>query len=302
MSARRFSPSDRGEGASVSSPAIPPRFAAGPGRALATLAAAAAALVAAFVVVPPLVAGGPGGGFADERHLTDAVRAAFVGYWRSGRREFSPDLDRIVDYWFHFHVVKAAISAILLIALVALGVLLWKAFLRGGGLGTGKGAAHAASGVLVTILALVSLAALMANVQGAAAPFASLFPMLTDGAPDAELAATLEQARQLLAAAPGAGGRTPPALGALISGFSWYHAAMAVIASIVAVVLIGTSVLLWKRFAATASSDRRTRRVLGSFGVVAVLLSLATIVLVVANATTAADRGPALLALLEGGW
>jgi hypothetical protein len=124
----------------VSSPAIPSRFAAVPGRALATLGAVAAALIAAFVVAPPALAGGSGGGFADERHLTDAVRAAFVGYWRSGSADFPPGLGRIVDYWFHFHVIKAAVSAILLMVLIALGVLLWKAFLRGGGLGTGKGA------------------------------------------------------------------------------------------------------------------------------------------------------------------
>lgn len=287
----------------MSSPAVPSRFAAVPGRTLATLGAVAAALLAAFVVAPPTLAGdGSGRGFADERHLIDAVRAAFVGYWRSGRRDFSPDLDRIVDYWFHFHLVKAAVAAILLIVLVALGVLLWKAFLRVGDRGPGKGVALASSGVLVTILALFSLAAVMANIQGVAAPFASLFPMLVDSAPDGELAETLEQVRQRLAESPGAGGRTPPALEVVISGFSHYHVAMAVIASIVAVVLIGTSVVLWKKFAGTGSSDRRTRRVVGSFGVFTVLLSLATIVLVVANATTAADRGPALLALFEGGW
>lgn len=287
----------------MSSPAVPSRFAAAPGRALATLVAVAASLVAAFVVAPPVLAGGgSAGGFADERHLIDAVRAAFVGYWRSGSRDLTPDLDRIVDYWFQFHLVKAATAAILLIVLVVLGVLIWKAFVRGGGLRTGKGAAQASSGVLVTILALVSSAALMANVQGAATPFASLFPMLTDGAPDAELAATLDQARQRLAESPGVGGRTPPALEVMISGFSWYHVAMVVIASIVAVVLIGTSVVLWTRFARMGTSDGRERRVVGSFGVLAVVLSLAVIVLVVANATTAADRGPALLALLEGGW
>jgi hypothetical protein len=287
----------------MSSPAVPSRFAAAPGRALTALVAVAAALVAAFVAAPPVLAGGgSAGGFADEAHLTDAVRAAFVGYWRSGRADLTPDLDRIVDYWFGFHLVKAATSAILLVVLGALGVLLWRAFVRGGGFRTGKGAAQALSGVLVTILALVSSAALMANVQGAATPFASLFPMLTDSAPDGALAVTLEQVKQQLAESPGAGGRTAPAVEVLISEFSRYHVAMAVIASIVAVVLIGTSVVLWKRFAATPSAAGRMRRVVASYGVVTVVLSLVTIVLVVANATTAADRGPAILALFEGGW
>ncbi|MEV8512840.1 hypothetical protein [Dactylosporangium sp. NPDC051484] len=88
----------------------------------------------------------------------------------------------------------------------------------------------------------------------------------------------------------------------MISDFSRYHVAMAVIAAIVAVVLIAMSVLLWKRFAATASSDRAARRVLGSFGVLAVLSSLLVIVVAVANTATAADAAPALLAFFDGGW
>ncbi|MDT3440735.1 hypothetical protein [Pseudofrankia sp. BMG5.37] len=88
----------------------------------------------------------------------------------------------------------------------------------------------------------------------------------------------------------------------MIADFSRYHAVMAVIATIAAASLLGTSVLLWKRFARTASSDRRTRRVVGSFGVLSALLTLGLIVHSAANATTAADRGPALLGALKGGW
>ena len=75
-------------------------------------------------------------------------------------------------------MVKAVTAALLLIVLIALGVLLWKAFLRADGVGVGKRTAHASAGALVTMLALFSLAIAMANIQGAAAPFASLLPML----------------------------------------------------------------------------------------------------------------------------
>jgi hypothetical protein len=75
---------------------------------------------------------------------------------------------------------KAVIAAILLIVL---GVLLWKAFLSAAGLGAGKRSALASAGVLVMMPALFSLVVVMANVQGAAAPFASLLPMLADGRP-----------------------------------------------------------------------------------------------------------------------
>jgi hypothetical protein len=284
------------------SPAAPSRSAGVSGRALARLVALAVALVAALVVAPgTLAAGRSGGGFGDERSLSEALREPFVEYWSSGDRNFSPGLERVVDYWFRYHVAKAVIAAILLIVLVTLGVLLWKAFLRAGGLGAGKGTALASAGVLVTMLALLSLVTVMANVQGAVAPFASLLPMLALGATDGELADTLDQVRQRLADSPRAGGQTPPALDVMISDFSRYHVALAVVAAIVAVVLIGMSVVLWKRFARTGSSDRRTRRVLGSFGVLSALLSLIVIVIGVANTTTAADPAPALLAFFDGG-
>ena len=287
----------------MSSPAAPSRSAGVPGRALATLVALAAALVAAFVVAPAtLAAGRSGDGFVDERHLTQTLREAFVEYWRSGDRDFPSDLESVVDYWFRYHVAKAVIAAILLILLVALGVVLWKAFLRAGGLGAGKRAALASAGVVVTIFALFSLVTVMANVQGAVAPFASLLPMLTGGATDAELADTLDQVRQRLADPRSAGGRASPAIEVMISDFTRYHVAMAVEAAIVAVVLIGMSVVLWKRFATTGSPERRTRRVLASFGALSALVSLIVIFVAVANTTTAADPTPALLAFFDGGW
>ncbi|WP_218041611.1 hypothetical protein [Acrocarpospora macrocephala] len=267
------------------------------------LVALAVALAAAFVIAPrTLAASRSDGGFADERDLIEALRAAFVEYWSSGDRDFSHGLERVVDYWFRYHVAKAVIAAILLIVLVALGALLWKAFLRAGGLGTGRRAALASARVLVTMLALFSLVMVMANVQGTVAPFASLLPMLVIGATDEELADTLDQVRQRLADSLSAGDRTPPALEVMISDFSRYHVAMAVVAATLAVVLIGTSVVVWKRFARTGSSDRRTKRALGSSGVLLALMSLVVIVVAWANATNAADPAPGLLAFFEGGW
>ncbi|MEV5764027.1 hypothetical protein AB0L34_05550 [Micromonospora sp. NPDC052213] len=267
------------------------------------LVALAVALAAAFVVAPrTLAASGSGGGFVGRRDLVEALGEEFVKYWQSGDRAFSPGMQRVVDYWFRYHLAKAVIAAILLIVLVALGLLLWKAFLRAGGIGAGRRAALTSGGVLVTMLALFSLAMVMANVQGAVAPYASLLPMLTAGETDGELADTLDQVRQRLADSLSAGDQTPPALEVMISDFSRYHVAMAVVAAIVAVVLVGTSVGLWKRVARTAPSDRRTRRVLGSFGALSALLSLVVIVVVVANTTTAADPAPALLAFFDGGW
>lgn len=265
------------------------------------LAALAVGFGVAFVIAPSRLASGSSGDLSEQSGLRAALRSGFVEYWRSGRRDFPSSVNRVVDYWFRYHVVKGVIAAVLLIVLVALGVLLWKAFLRSGGLAAGRQIALASSGVLVTVLALFSLLALMANIQGMVAPFSSLLPMLKVDAADGDLAVTLEQIRRGLADSPSADRRTP-ALEVMISDFALYHAAMAVIAAVVAVVLIGASVALWRNFRRIAVSDKRTRRVLGSFGVLTTLFSIALIVVVVANTLTAADSTPALLAFFNGGW
>ncbi|MFI0405489.1 hypothetical protein [Actinomadura sp. 3N508] len=261
------------------------------------------ALAAAFVVAPRFLAGfGPGSGFAGEPDLVEALQASFTGYWSSGDRDLSPGLESVVDYWFRYHLAKAAIAALLLIVLVALGVRVWKAFVKANGLGTCRSIVLASTGVLITMLALFSLVAVMANLQGMIAPYASTLPMLTIEAPDTQLAGTLDQIRLQLADPQGTNNHTAPALQLMIDDFARYHVAMAVIAAIVATALIALSAALWRRFARTDRPNRRTRRVLGSFGILSALLSLAAIIVAMANTTTAADPAPALLAFFQNGW
>ncbi len=94
---------------------------------LTRLTALGVALVAAFVVAPSLVASRwPGsGGLADNSRFTADVRESITGYWLSGGPAFGPDLQRVVDYWFRYHVVKGVIAAALLVVLVAMGLRLW---------------------------------------------------------------------------------------------------------------------------------------------------------------------------------
>lgn len=273
-----------------------------PGRALAALVAVVAGLAVAFVVAPPRLAGDAAGDLADQDHLAAAFRTGVVEYWRSGERNYPPALQRVVDYWFRFHLVKGGIAALLLIVLVALAVLLWRARLRSDGLGTGSRAALVSTGTAVPLLALFALAVVMANIQGAMAPFASLFPMLMDGPPDAGLAGTLAQARQQLAGSHRTSGYTPPALDAMVSEFAWYHVAFAIVAVVVVVALLSLSVVFWRSFARMGPADRRARRVLGSFGVLAASSSLIVLVVFVANTGTAMDPAPALLGLFNGGF
>ncbi|MFD6392033.1 hypothetical protein [Nocardia sp. NPDC060259] len=264
------------------------------GRGVALLVAAAVLLVVAFVLVPGMAAGwGSEGGIGDEGELRGALRVAFVGYWSSGAGEFSPALDDVVEYWFRYHVVKALIAVVLLGVLVALASVLWKAVGRTSDLKRGRRIVLGVAGAGVTVFALVALVAVMANVQGAVAPYASLLPMLFDEAVGPELAGTLEDVGRQLAAWEGSG--ASPALDVMIDGFTRYHVVMAVIAAVVAVGFAVASVVLWKRRAGRSSGKRR---VLAGSGVLAVVF----LVVAVANTTTVADPVPALRALFDGGW
>ncbi|GIF17002.1 hypothetical protein [Actinoplanes teichomyceticus] len=260
-------------------------------------------LAVAFVLAPgPLAAGRQTGDLRFERRLADAVHGSVAEYWRAGGPDLSPGLHRVTDYWFRYHVAKAVIAALLLTALVALGVLVWRAVLRAGGTGAARRGALALGGAAVAVLALFSGALVMANVQGAVAPLSSLMPILVDGPTGARSAALREQIAQRLAGAPDAGGWTPPALQVLVDDFARYHVALAVLAALAAAGLAVLGVRFGRRFARTDRSDRRARHVWASLGAAAALSSLAAVVLVVANTGTAADPAPALAAFLAGGW
>jgi hypothetical protein len=268
-----------------------------PWRVFACVAAGAAALVVAFVMAPaPLASTRATTDLTSEGPLITTFRSAFVVYWRAGNAGFDSDLQRVVDYWFRYHVAKAVLGAALLAVFILLGVLSWQAFLRVGGL---RAAALAVSGVLSTALAVVSLATVMANIHGMAAPFGSLLPMLF-GAPSPSagpLPDTLAQIRQQLA-----DGQNSPALAVITDDYVKFHAVMAVEGTIVVIVLVVVSVLLWRGFRRTDRAERRSRRLQAAYGVFVPLLALALAVIVLANATTAAHPLPGLEGFFAGGW
>ncbi|WP_405485745.1 hypothetical protein [Nocardia sp. NBC_00511] len=280
-------------------PPAPPKL---PTRPIAVLTTLTAALIAAVVFAPHLLAAGRSeSGFAHESGLRTGFRTAFQEYWTTGGPGYSPSLARIVDYWFRFHVVKAVVAALLLTVLITLSTVLWKAF-RSTAPGILRAGSLLAGSTLTTLLALISLLMVMANIQGAIAPFSSLMPLLMDTPPDAPLTATLGQVRDSLAESPGPGGRTPPAAGVMIDDFTRYHVAMAVITATLALCFLTASVILWRRFARTASTDRPERRIQAAFGTLSLLIAAAAVVVAVANTTTAAHSAPGLLALFNGSW
>ncbi|MFC6156756.1 hypothetical protein [Kribbella jiaozuonensis] len=268
-----------------------------PWQALTSAATATAALLVAFVLAPAALASTRATtALGSESNLIATFRTAFVSYWHTGNADFGAELRPVVDYWFRYHVAKALLAAALLAVLIALGVLSWQAFLRTSGL---RAAALAASGVLSTALAVVSLAAVMANIHGMAAPFGSLLPMLF-GKPNASagpLPDTLAQIRQHLA-----DGQNSPALDVIRSDYVKFHAVMAIEGTLVVLVLVLLSVLLWRGFTRTDRSERRPRRLLAAYGVFTPLLALTLAVIVFANATTAAHPLPGLESFFAGGW
>jgi hypothetical protein len=270
---------------------------------LALLVALTTALVAAFVLAPArLAATGSTHELVQKRRLDEALDRSFVAYWRVGGRDRPPSLDRVVDYWFRYRLAKAVLAALVLAAVAAIGIHVWSAFVRNGGHGAARGFAVGSAGVLVTALAVLSLLTVMANVQGAVAPFASLLPMVGESGPDHAVTETLQQRTQQLSASLTSGTPRSAALDAMVEDFARYHVAMALLAAIVAVGSASGALVLWKRFRALTSTDRRIRRSVASLVALTAVLSLGMVVLAVANAGTAADPAPGLLGLFEGGW
>lgn len=234
------------------------------------LPALAAALVVAFVVVPFPLAASEGVGFGDEAGLRAAAGAAVRAYWAADTRDLSADLSVLTAFWARFHAAKAVLAAIALPVVTVLAVGCWRAAPHG----RWSSAGATLGGVVSAGLAVLSLLAVMANVQGAVAPLASLLPMVPD------------DLRGRFGDALRAGTQEPAGLPVLIGDFSRYHAAMAVAAVVVAAGLVAAAVW-WRR---------------SRIAIFVAVLAAGAIVIAVANTMTALDPVPALQAFFDGGW
>ncbi|MBH0775001.1 hypothetical protein [Nocardia bovistercoris] len=261
----------------------------GLGVATAILLTEAIVLALAFVFAPaPAAAARSGMRFTDESDLRAAFRAEFAAYWNSPRSGFPTGLGDIVDYWFHYHITKAVMAALLVIVCATLGIALWRTMAK-----TRRSRLFSTSAAaLLTCCGAFALILTLANIQGATAPFASLLPMLTDTAPDPRLTDTLNQLDQQLAA-----GDHTPALTVIVADFTRYHLVMAVLAAATAVALCVVGAKFW-RVTARSAAGRRGRG-LAAF---TLLLAAALAVVAVANTTTTADPVPALQDALAGRW
>ncbi|MFE6857550.1 hypothetical protein [Nocardia sp. NPDC057668] len=285
----------------MAAPPAPPVRTNFPGRVIGLLATGAVVLGIAFVIAPRALAAREGASFGDADALRGEFRTAFDTYWRTGESAFPADLQRIVDYWFRYHLSKAVIAVVLLFVLISLTVLLWRAFVRTHDSSTNGRLALGAAGVVTTAPVLFAAMLVIANIQGAIAPFASLLPFLIDGSPDPALAESLDQVRQRLTEAAASGERAPAALDVMLDDFTRYHVVVAVAAALVAADLLAMSVLMWRKSAAQPAHSR-AKRVLTAFGALSILTAMAAIVVAVANTTNAGDPVAGLTALFAGGW
>lgn len=270
------------------------------GKAVAALTCVSAGLLAAILLVPGRLAAQGDGRLTDRQMLTADLQDAFVAYWRSGEREYPPDLARVVDYWARFSLLEAVMTSALIVALVALGRLLWRAYVRGSDSGQVKGLAVASAATAVWGCALVAVWTLTASIQEAAAPFAAVLPLVRDGADHAALTQTLDQVRQHLAPSMSAGAPAPPALAAMVEGNARFHVVHAIAAAPTAIYFLMSGVLIWKR--RTHVSERRVKRTVKPAAAMCVLLSLAFGLICAVNIGTAADPEPSLYGLFQGTW
>ncbi|MER7485513.1 tat (twin-arginine translocation) pathway signal sequence [Streptomyces sp. NPDC126497] len=264
-----------------------------PRRRISTLIASAGAILLAFFLAPDALARTS----VSTANVSDSFRQGFIDYWQSDGRGFPPRLEDTVTFWFRFHLVKAGLSLLLLAVAVALGVVLWRHARQRAG-GRSARLRRGLSCVPAGMLGLFALVALMANVQGAVAPFASLLPMLVNGGAEGELATVLAQVRQQAQAHPGSG--HSPAFAFMVGEFAVYHAVLAAMAATVTCVLAGTSIMLWNR--SRASADGRSPRATRPGAAVSALWAAAALVITVSNVMNAANSSRALAHLFAGGW
>ncbi len=269
----------------------------GPDRAAVLfLAILTVLLVVGFVLAPKALTGaGPTHGHS----LSVAASQAFTAYWQSGRHSYPPALADLVAYWRRYHLVKAGFAVALTIALCWLAHILWRALLRAGRPRPATTTAAVVSGSTVTALAFGSVLVAMATIQGTLTPFSSLVSLLPVGHGDPALTESAGQIQHDLAghqALP----RTPATLGAIIDDFQLYHAVLAGQAAILAVALIGLSILMWRRAPTAGRAVPRAKPLLRLLATASALLTVIVLVVGAANVSTALNPDPALRLFFSG--
>lgn len=254
---------------------------------------AIAATVAVFVV-PALVASLRG--FTGEAALVAAAESAFVHADLGGRVAESNALAELTARWREFHVVKAVIAGLLVLVLAGLASAL-RQEVEAADRGRRRWSLLPAYGAVVVWL-LGALTVLLANVQGAVAPLASVASLLPADRRPADLGGVMADLRRAVEAGPPS--RVDGIASELLADFTLYHAVLAVLAAAAGLALLTLAVRAVagrRRPRGLGRSPQRTwvltATLYGAAGGLFLLLSLA-------NTSTWLDPVPALVATLAG--
>ncbi|GIF45462.1 hypothetical protein Afe04nite_00010 [Asanoa ferruginea] len=256
------------------------------------LLAAGAALAAAFELAPRALPM-PTFGAYSEAKLHDAVGSALVEYWRSGTPALPVHLTTLVDYWFQWHAVKVAISALLVIVLALLTTALWQKYLH-------AQAWYAAVATAATVSTVFVIWVLSVNIQVTALPLIPLLGLLPGRTADGKLAQVLSQMHEGLtkSTSPHAGS---PALTALLGQAERYQW---VTAAILATLMVATglaSAHFWKRRFASDPSATRVRFMHSTLGVITALTACLLLLLTAGSVLAALEPATSLLGVIGAG-
>jgi hypothetical protein len=256
------------------------------------LLAAAAALVAAFVPAPAVLLR-PTFGAYDSAKLQDDLGRALVEYWRSGTPAFPARLTTLVDYWFQWHAIKVAISALLVIVFALLTTALWRRYLR-------ARPWYAAVATAATVLTVLAVGVLMVNIQVMAVPLIGLLPLLPGRTADGKLAQVLSEMREGLteSASRHAGS---PALTVLLGEVERYYWVTVAISATLMVATGLASAHFWKRRIADDPSATRVRFMHSALGVITALTACLLLLMTAASAFSALEPATSLLGVIGAG-
>jgi hypothetical protein len=257
------------------------------------LLAAGAALVAAFMLAPAALLRPTFGTYNSGAKLQDALGSAFIEYWRSGTPAFPARLTTLVDYWFQWHAIKVAISALLVTVFALLTTALWRRYLR-------ARPGYAAVATAATVLTVLAMGVLMLNIQATAVPLVALLPLLSGRTADGTLAQVLSEMREGLTepASPHAGS---PALTVLLGEVERYHWVMVAVSATMMVATVLASAYFWKRRITGDPGATGVRFMHSTLGVIAALTACLLLLVTGASALSTLEPATTLLDVIGAG-
>ncbi|WP_239164460.1 hypothetical protein [Actinoplanes palleronii] len=253
------------------------------------LLVAGAALGTAFVLAPAALLEPAFGAYNNDATRQDALGRALVEYWRSGTTAFPADLTTLVDYWFQWHAIKVVISTASVVVFALLATALWRRYLR-------VRPWYAVVATAATVSTVLATGVLLLNIQATAVPLVALLPLLPGRTTDGQLAQTVSEMRDGLAASasPHAGS---PALTALLGEVERYHWVTVAVAATLMVAAALASVHVWKRRAG-GDLSARVRFMHSTLGVITALTACLLLLMAVASALSALDPATWLLGVI----